>query len=307
MKITILTPTYNRGYCLLRLFESLQLQTYKDFEWVVIDDGSIDDTPSIIEDMISKACFPIKYKRTENGGKHRAINRGVDLVDGDMIFFLDSDDWLREDALEWIVKIEATIPEESKSDFAGVQGLKCHTNGTIVGTTFKGEILDTTTINRKKYGIRGDKAEAYYTVLIKKYPFPEFEGEKFATERLVWNQIAAKGKKVRYFNEPIYYCEYLPDGLTYPGNKLYAKNPRQWALAIHQDYIYKDMNWYYTTVQVYIYYIWMMNKLDISTISKYLQFSKIFVIVSICLQSLLEPFRRIFTGRNIKTIQKSSM
>ena len=303
MKISVLTPTYNRGYCLPRLFDSLLVQTYSNFEWIVVDDGSTDDTFNIIEDMVKRAPFPVKYKKTKNGGKHRAINSGIELVDGKMILFLDSDDWLREDALEWIIRIEASIPGEEKHRYAGVQGLRCHTNGVIIGSTFVGDILDSTTINRKYFGIRGDKAEVYYTYLIKKYPFPEFEGEKFATERLVWNQIAADGKKVRYFNEAIYYCEYLPDGLTFPGNSLYARNPRQWGLAIHQDYIYKDMNWYYTTVQVYIYYLWEKDVLSIKEMSRYLHFSKWFVLTSIGLQKILEPLRRITTGRTIEASQ----
>lgn len=307
MKISVLTPTYNRAYTLPRLFDSLLAQTYTDFEWVLIDDGSTDDTISLVQDMILKATFPVKFKRTPNGGKHRAINIGIDLVEGEMILFLDSDDWLRNDALEWIVKIESTIAAKDKCRYAGVQGLKCHTNGEIVGTTFEGTMLDSTTINRKNFSIRGDKAEVYYTYLIKKYPFPEFEGEKFATERLVWNQIAAEGKLVRYFNEPIYYCEYLSDGLTYPGNRLYAANPKQWGLAIYQDYIYKDMNWYYTTVQVYIYYLWKKDTLSMKRISEYLQFSRLFVFTAIAVQCILEPIRRIMKGKTIKSVQTQIM
>ena len=307
MKISILTPTYNRAYTLPRLFNSLLTQTYTDFEWVLIDDGSTDDTISVVNDMIQKATFPVKFKKTANGGKHRAINIGVNLVAGEMILFLDSDDWLREDALELIVKIESTIPAEDKCRYAGVQGLRCHTNGEIVGSTFDGSMLDSTTINRKSFGIRGDKAEVYYTYLIRKYPFPEFDGEKFATERLVWNQIAAEGKLVRYFNEPIYYCEYLPDGLTYPGNRLYAANPQQWGLAIFQDYIYKDMNWYYTTVQIYIYYLWEKDTLSMKYISKYLHFSRLFVSTAIAIQCVLEPIRCILKGRTIKAVQSQTM
>lgn len=96
MKITVFTPTYNRGYCLERLFKSLLNQTFTDFEWLIIDDGSIDNTEELVKDF-QESCkdFPIIYKKTENGGKHRAINRGMSLVNGEMILFMDSDDWLR--------------------------------------------------------------------------------------------------------------------------------------------------------------------------------------------------------------------
>lgn len=116
MKITVFTPTYNRGYCLERLFKSLLDQTFKDFEWLIIDDGSTDNTEKLVENF-QKSCkdFPIIYKKTENGGKHRAINRGMSLVNGEMILFMDSDDWLRKDALEWIIKIdESTITSENQ-------------------------------------------------------------------------------------------------------------------------------------------------------------------------------------------------
>lgn len=305
MRITVFTPTYNRGYCLKRLFITLQEQTFKNFEWVVVDDGSTDNTENLIATFKEKAQFPIKYRKTSNGGKHRAINRGIDMAEGELLLFMDSDDWLREDALEWIDKVENTIPTDQKDKYAGVQGLRCHTDGKIIGSTFDGEYLDSTTIERKHHKILGDKAECYYTHLIRKYPFPEFEGEKFATERLVWNQIAAEGKKVRYFNEGIYFCEYLEDGLTHKGNLLYANNPKQWALAIHQDYQYQDMNWYNTSIQIFIYYLHEREKIGLNTIVKYLDFPKLSIIMAILLQEIMEIFRFIIgKGKTIKKGQR---
>ena len=139
MKITVFTPTYNRAYSLKRLFDSLVNQTYKDFEWVIVDDGSTDNTEELVEYFQKQYTnFLILYKKTENGGKHRAINRGMKLVNGDMILFVDSDDWLRKDALEWIAKVEASIPENEKENYAGVQGLCIHANGELIGKTFCG-------------------------------------------------------------------------------------------------------------------------------------------------------------------------
>ena len=108
----------------------------------------------------------------------------------------------------------------------------------------------------------GDKAEVYYTEVLRKYPFPEIEGEKFITERLVWDKIAHDGYLVRYFNEGIYFCEYLEDGLTHGGNCLYALNPNQWAMAIHQDYEFGGTSFYNTTIQIFIYYLYEKGKIS---------------------------------------------
>lgn len=292
MKITVFTPTYNRGYCLERLFESLTHQTYQDFEWVIIDDGSTDCTQELIKSFQEKQVFfPIIYKKTENGGKHRAINRGMELVKGEMVLFMDSDDWLREDALEWIAKMDESISKKIRHKYAGVQGLKVYTNGSLVGKTFKGDYLDCTTIERKKYNIYGDKAEVYYTNVIKRYPFPEIEGEKFVTERLVWDKIAYDGYVVRYFNEGIYFCEYLEDGLTHGGNVLYAKNPKQWAMAIRQDYNFGVMNAYNTSIQIYIYYLYEKGHITVKEMAENMKISVLLFRAAVAVQKVVDLVR----------------
>lgn len=293
MKITVFTPTYNRGYCLERLFKSLLNQTFTDFEWLIIDDGSIDNTEELVKDF-QESCkdFPIIYKKTENGGKHRAINRGMSLVNGEMILFMDSDDWLRKDALEWIIKIDESIPKNEKQKYAGLQGLCVNTDGKLVVRTFSGDkFVDCTTLEREKFNIYGDKAEVYYTNVISRYPFPEIEGEKFATESLVWNKIGHDGYKIRYFNEGIYYCEYLEDGLTHGGNVLYAKNPKQWAMAIYQDYDYGLKNFYNTTIQVYIYYLYEKGHISIKEMSDNLKISLVKVSYAIISQKIIDMIR----------------
>lgn len=295
MKITVFTPTYNRGYCLERLFKSLVHQTYYDFEWVIVDDGSTDNTKELVEKFrLENIKFPIIYKKTKNGGKHRAINRGMELVNGEMILFMDSDDWLREDALEWIAKIDEGIPDKEKNRYAGVQGLCVHADGKLVGKTFAGsEYLDCTAIDRGKYDIRGDKAEVYYTEIIRRYPFPEIEGENFVTERLVWNKIAHDGYLIRYFNQGIYFCEYLEDGLTHGGNVLYANNPKQWAMAIRQDYDFGVMNVYNTSIQIYIYYLYEKQCITVREMSENLKISIFFIRISILVQKMIDVVRYI--------------
>jgi len=225
MRFTVFTATYNRANLLGILYASLKRQTFKDFEWIVVDDCSKDNTTDLFDEWTKENNgFEIRYiKREKNGGKHRAINDGMAVARGEMFFIVDSDDWLREDALELADKLEKTIKD--KDQFSGISFCKCYPNGDLVGSTFKGEVLDATSLECKKYRIWGDKAEIFYTAVLRSFPFPEFEGEIFVTEDTVWNEIAHAGYKIRWCNQNIYFCEYLPGGLSSNAFKLYVKNP----------------------------------------------------------------------------------
>ena len=215
--ISILTRTYNRANLLGNLYESLIKQTSKSFEWIIIDDGSTDNTQDLVSKWIEKeSSFSISYYKTNNGGKHRAINIGVDKVQYDYIFIVDSDDYIIEGAIDKIIKWINTIKDDKK--FAGVSGLKGIDKVNRVGyypsNSKYEEYIDATNIERKKYNLLGDKAEIYRTEILKKYKFPEFEGENFVTEAAVWNRIAIDGYKIRWYNEIIYICDYIDGGLT---------------------------------------------------------------------------------------------
>lgn len=231
-KITVFTPTYNRAKYLGRLYESLIKQTYKDFEWLVVDDGSTDDTESWFDKILLEKKIDIKYFKTINGGKHRAINKGLELAKGELFFIVDSDDYLLENALEKIVKWEKSI--EKESNIVGVVGLRGYSEKEMIGHSFNGAQKDLLIYDREKYKIFGDKAEVYYTDILKKYRFPEFESENFVSEALVWNQLAIDGYKLRYFNEIIYICEYLENGLTKNIEQKYRENPKGFLEYIKQ-------------------------------------------------------------------------
>ena len=292
MRFTVFTPAYNRAHTLTRLYESLKRQSLKDFEWLVVDDGSTDNTEELIQSFIDeKPFFEINYIKTENGGKHRAINRGMPYARGELTFLLDSDDWLTDDSLEIIDTEEKKILDEKKDGFVSISGLKLYSNGTPIGKTFEGDHIEITYLERGRNGISGDKGEVFYTDILKKYPFPEFEGEKFATERLVWNEMAKDGYKIRYFNKPVQYCEYLEDGLTAGGYSMYARYPKQWGLAIWQDYHYGKRGvkrLYYNTIQIYVYYLFTKKTLSVSDMAKCLKTSPINVLGSVFLQSLID-------------------
>lgn len=212
--ITIFTPTYNRRQLIERLYQSLLTQTKKNFEWLVVDDGSTDNTESYFADLLNKQQpFPIRYIKQENGGKHRAINKGVINAEGKLFFIVDSDDYLTENAIEKINQWTATLNDSRK--WAGIAGLRGQTKNRVLGQhNPSSKFIDAKNSERRKYNLLGDKAEIYFTEVLKKYPFPEIPGENFISEEIVWNAIARDGYYLRWFNEIIYICNYLEGGLT---------------------------------------------------------------------------------------------
>lgn len=213
MKVSVFTPTFNRGYILGNLYDSLKNQTSCDFEWIIVDDGSTDHTRELVESILQeKSPFPISYYYQTNGGKHTAINKGVQYAHGEWFFVVDSDDYLSNDAIETIIKDAKSI--ESDNSLTGLAYNRAYFNGEVIGGAVDYEQLDCSLLDyRYKYKVRGDKAEIYKTAIFKLYSFPVIEGEKFCTEAMVCNRIALK-YKLRYINKSIYYCEYLSDGLS---------------------------------------------------------------------------------------------
>lgn len=218
MLVTIFTPTYNRKDLIERLYQSLLRQTQKNFEWLVVDDGSTDDTEIYFSDLLAKQqSFPIRYIKQENGGKHRAINNGVENASGELFFIVDSDDYLTENAIDKINQWVATLDNSHK--WAGISGLKGFSKDSVVGQRNEATYVDAKNSERRKRNLLGDKAEVYFTEVLKKYPFPEIPGEKFISEEIVWNTIARDGYYLRWFNEIIYICDYLEGGLSKDNDK----------------------------------------------------------------------------------------
>lgn len=224
--VTVFTPTYNRAYILPNAYESLKRQTDKRFEWIIVDDGSTDNTKKLVSSWtMENNNFPIKYYFQENCGKHIAINYGVKVAEGILFLILDSDDYLRDDAIEQIINYASEISQEKH--YGGVVGNRAHFNSEIIGSTFNGKVKDMTFLEKEKKGISGDKAEVFFINVLKQYPFPKIKNEKFCTEALVWNRIAKDGWILRFFNENIYFTEYLEDGLSAKYWKLMYENPIQ--------------------------------------------------------------------------------
>lgn len=210
--ITVFTPTYNRASLLSRLYDTLILQTYKNFEWIIVDDGSKDNTKEVVNSFVAERKIDIHFVQQENGGKHRAINTGVSLAKGELFFILDSDDVLPNNALELVAENYKSIKDNAS--FAGVSGIDGYFDGQSIGTGLPSELLNCNSVDiRYKYHVKGDMKEIFRTSVMKEFPFPDIEGEKFCPEVLVWNRIARK-YKLRYFNKIIYKVEYQPEGLT---------------------------------------------------------------------------------------------
>lgn len=240
IKVTIFTPTYNRGYIIMNLYESLLNQTIYEFEWIIIDDGE-DNTEELISN-IKQDKFNIIYKK-KNGQKGigSSLNMALPMASGYLFMKVDDDDILREDAIEKILYYEQSISKFK--NFAGVSGLRSYKNGKTIGDEwiYDSKYIDATNLERNKMHLNGDKAEAYYTNILKKYgPMPVYEGEYYTWENILWDRIAAQGYKIRWFAEKIYITEYLSDGATANAQNAYVNNFKTYTLMLQEKVGYKQ-------------------------------------------------------------------
>lgn len=226
--ITIFTPAYNRAYILPKLYESLCAQTCMDFEWLVVDDGSTDETKSLIENYKLQITnytpsFEIRYIKQENGGKHTAINRGLKDAKGELFFIVDSDDRLTPDAVETICKDWDAVKDKN---LCGISYLRGYSDGMVIGDGYPEADHSIANFIDMRYnkGIGGDKAEVWVTDIMKQFLYPKFEGERFFGES--WNFIQqSEGHDMLWVNKIIYICEYLEGGLSLSGRSLRIKCP----------------------------------------------------------------------------------
>ena len=230
--VTVFTPTYNRAYILGDLYHSLQRQTCMDFEWLIVDDGSADDTKALVVSWQGEENpFPIRYVYQENGGKCRAINRGLKEADGRLFFTVDSDDYLTDDAIEKVIRWDGELPKDGH--FCGYVGNRGITPTQTPNRLFPGGYLDGTALDRYDQ-VDGERAFVFYTEIHRKYLYPEFPGEKFLTEAVTWDLMAHDGYKMRFYNDIIWIWEYKDDGLTRAGYRVFLENPQGTGLFFRQ-------------------------------------------------------------------------
>ena len=221
--ITILTPTYNRAHLLGKLYESLLNQDNYNFEWLIIDDGSSDNTKDVVETFKNEK-FVVNYVFKENGGKHRALNMGINRINTPLTFIVDSDDWLTNDSVRTICNFYSQYKENNK--ICGFSFLRMYSDGEINVSTGRTEpFIDSYFNVRVKEKRVGDMAEVYYTEVLKSNLFPEIENEKFIGEDIVWLEISKKYDLV-FIEKAIYVSDYLQEGLTSNRRSLNIKNSK---------------------------------------------------------------------------------
>ena len=225
---TVFTPTYNRAHTLHRVFDSLCAQTFPDFEWLVVDDGSTDNTPELIATWMKTANFPISYFRQPRSGRHIATNLALREARGEMWTAIDSDDALVPHALERIRRLWLEIPDSERPNFSSVAGLCRDQHGRMVSRPFPTSPFDVDTREylflHRRFG--GEKWGACPMDAARRFPFPEIAGTNFIPEGVKGLQTARAYRMVRFVNEVfrIYYVNDSETGATLSSRREVAKN-----------------------------------------------------------------------------------
>jgi glycosyltransferase involved in cell wall biosynthesis len=224
---TVFTPTYNRAHTLHRVFDSLCAQTFRDFEWLVVDDGSTDNTRGLIDQWMKTSRFPIRYFRQPNSGRHIADNLAVREARGEMLAGIDSDDALMPNALEKIWHLWHEIPETERPHFIGIVGHCCDQNGTLIGHMFPSTPFDTNyrefVFTHRRFG--GQKWDATRSDISRQYTAPEIVGTNYIPEAVAGFK-AARTYKIRCVNEVfrVYYVDDRETGATLTNRRNVAKS-----------------------------------------------------------------------------------
>lgn len=225
--LTVFTPTYNRADCLFRCYQSLCRQTCKDFQWLIIDDGSMDNTFEIVRNWISRDNgFEIIYVYKDNGGVHTAHNTAYHMMDTELNVCIDSDDYMTDDAVESIIKLWR---EKKSPEYSGIVALDCFSDGRVIGSRLP-EQKAIRLCDYYYHGGKGDKKLVFRTQVMQELPdYPAFKGETLVP--LGYKYLLADQKyKLLILNKPICVVEYREDGLTRNIFRSYARNPKGFAL-----------------------------------------------------------------------------
>lgn len=225
--ITVFTPTYNRAYCLHQGYEALTRQTCKDFMWLVVDDGSTDNTHELVEKWQKEADFIIKYIYQENGGMVAAHNTAHYHINTLLNVCIDSDDYMPDDAVEKILNF---WNKHGGEEYMGIVGLDAYKDGSIVGSMLP-NIKDCNYSEiRTKYKVKGDKKYVLRTDLIKSVlPYPKIENEQFPSTEYLYLLLKQKYNFL-ILNEVLCTVEYMPDGMSKNIIKSYRRNPSAFAV-----------------------------------------------------------------------------
>lgn len=225
-RLTVFTPSYNRAYCLNNCYQSLCRQTSNDFCWLVIDDGSTDNTRLLVASWIEENQIPIQYIYQENQGMHGAHNTAYKNINTEYNICIDSDDYMPDNAVEHILRSIEGLDEQ----YAGLVGLDADTSGNLIGTGIPAHLTECTlTELYEKFKVKGDKKLVYRTEIVRKYPqYPVFEGERLVPLSYLYSLIDQE-YKLRPLNEILVKVDYQPGGSTKTIFSQYMKYPRGFA------------------------------------------------------------------------------
>ena len=235
-KITVFTPTYNRAYCLHQLYESLCRQNSKDFKWLLIDDGSTDNTQELVNSWINAQVIEIEYIYKENGGMHTGHNTALRIIDTELNVCIDSDDYVTDNAIQLIISFWENNKEKK---YAGILGLNCFKNGKLVSNKkFPEGVKSGKYVELKsKYGIVNDVKFVYSTDVIKNYPdYPTFENENFVPLGYKY-AVIDQDYDMLFFNEVLCVVEYMEDGSSLNMYRQYYRNPKGFAHCRRESFI----------------------------------------------------------------------
>lgn len=234
--LTVFTPSYNRAYTLWKGYEGLKRQTCKDFKWIIIDDGSTDNTKVLVSGWIKENLVPIEYYYKKNGGMHTAHNEAYRHIDTELAVCIDSDDWMPDNGVELIINRWNKYGTER---FAGMIGLDIFEDGFVVGTCFPKGLHECKTYDLvRKYGVVCDKKYVYRPSVIKKYlPYPEYEGERYGTVNWLY-QVIDHDYDMLCSNDVYCIVEYQEDGLSVNTFNQLKQSPRTRAVEcnMHMKY-----------------------------------------------------------------------
>ncbi len=220
--LTVFTPAFNRAHTLPRTYESLVGQTSKDFEWLVVDDGSTDGTGDLVKGWMEEGKIPIKYIFQQNQGMHGAHNTAYRNITTELNTCIDSDDYMPLDAVE---KIVGFWKENGSDGYAGIVGLDYSEKGGLIGSSFPSDMKETTLSGFYAGGGKGDKKLVYRTDVIRKYPdYPVFKGEKYFSLGYKYLLID-QDYKLLTLNESLVIVDYQMDGSSFNMYRQYWNNP----------------------------------------------------------------------------------
>lgn len=238
MKITVFTPTFNRAHILPKLYNSLLKQTNQNFEWLIVDDGSTDNSKTIIDEWIKQNRIVIKYFYQKNSGKMMAHNLGVLKSEEELFMCVDSDDYLfDENVINKIITKWESVDNKEKETLSGIVAQKLIVNKGNKNIAIPNIYADTLSNLYSKYKFDGETALIFRTKILKKHLFPHIEGEKFITENYIYEQIDQQYKFL-YYPTNCFTGEYMADGYTVNWIKTVIKNPKGWKLYYLQHMKY---------------------------------------------------------------------